>query len=113
MAARPVALVTGAAHRVGRAIAVHLAASGYDIAVHYRSSRSDADSAAEACRAQGARAEAFAANLEQPDAPEALVKAVLAAFGRVDALVNSAASMAITPLETVTATEWDEIFAVN
>src|SRR6185436_66819 len=108
MSPRPVVLVTGAAHRVGRAIAIHLAASRFDVAVHYRSSASDAATAVQECRTRGARADAFAANLEQPDAPDALVRSVLSAFGRLDALVNSAASMAITPLETVTATEWDE-----
>ena len=113
MNVRPVVLVTGAAHRVGRAIAVHLAESGYDVAIHYRSSASDAASAVEACRAHGVRSDAFAASLEHPDAPDTLIRSVTDAFGRLDALVNSAASMAITPLETVTPAEWDDVFAVN
>jgi pteridine reductase len=110
---RPVVLVTGAAHRVGRAIAVHLAESGFDVAVHYRSSASDADAAVEACRAHGAKAQGFAADLGNPETPDVLVQSVTTAFGRLDALVNSAASMAITPLDSVTPAEWDAVFAVN
>jgi pteridine reductase len=106
-------LVTGAAHRVGRAIAVHLAGSGYDVAVHYRSSAADADSAVAACRTRGAESQAFAADLADPSAPETLVSAVGSTFGRLDALVNSAASMTALPLETVTPGQWDEVFDVN
>jgi pteridine reductase len=110
---RPVVLVTGAAHRVGRAIAVHLAESGFDVAVHYRSSATDAADAVAACRSHGAKADAFEADLSDSEALDPLVQSVKTSFGRLDALVNSAASMAITPLETVTASEWDEVFAVN
>jgi pteridine reductase len=113
MTTRPVALVTGAAHRVGRAIAIHLAESGFDIAVHYRSSANDAAGVVDECKARGAHATAFRADLSDTAAPDSLIAAVMTACGRVDALVNSAASMAITPLETVTPAEWDDVFAVN
>lgn len=86
--ARPVALVTGAARRIGRTIAEALAHAGWDLAVHHRGSRPD--EALAALRALGARAEAFAADLDDEAACEALVPAVAAAFGRIDAVVNNA-----------------------
>lgn len=87
---RPVVLVTGSARRVGRAIALDLAAQGYDVALH---SHRHAEEAAETRRdaaARGARAEVFAADLADEAACEALLPAVAAAFGRVDAVVNNA-----------------------
>jgi pteridine reductase len=113
MSSRPVALVTGSAHRLGRAIAEHLAASGYDIAIHYRRAAADAMSAVKSCRAHGAACESFGADLIEPAAPKKLIEDVHQKFGRIDVLVNSAASMALTPLETVTTAEWDDVFALN
>jgi NAD(P)-dependent dehydrogenase (short-subunit alcohol dehydrogenase family) len=89
-APRPVALVTGAARRIGREIALHLAARGWDVAVHHRQSAADAAETVAAAQALGARAQAFAADLADEAACEALLPAVLAAFGRVDAVVNNA-----------------------
>jgi len=90
MDSRPVVLVTGAARRIGREIALELAAHGWDIAVHHRRSAVDALTTVEAARAAGARAEAFAADLADEAACAALLPAVQAAFGRVDAVVNNA-----------------------
>ncbi|MCK9685482.1 SDR family oxidoreductase [Scleromatobacter humisilvae] len=91
---RPVALVTGAARRIGRVIALELARAGFDIALHHRgaSPRSFAEAMATAdeLRAAGARAEPFAADFADPSATAALLPAVAEAFGRVDAVVNSA-----------------------
>ena len=108
-----VALVTGAGKRVGRAIAVALAGRAARIAVHYNGS---ADGAAETVRmieAAGATAHAFQANLTDAGAAAPLIDAVVAHFGQLDLLVNSAASMTRTPFGTVTASVWDEIFALN
>jgi len=88
--ARPVALVTGAARRLGREIALELARAGHDVAVHYRASRDEALSTVEALAAAGARAEAFAADLADESDCRALVPAVVARFGRLDAVVNNA-----------------------
>ena len=60
---RPVALVTGAARRIGRAIALDLAAHGWDVAVHHRASAEEAEQTADQVRALGAAAEVFAADL--------------------------------------------------
>ena len=91
---RPVALVTGAARRIGRVIALELASAGFDIALHHRGT--DAPSLAEAqataaeLRAGGARVHLFTADFADVAATAALLPAVAAAFGRVDAVVNSA-----------------------
>ena len=89
-APRPVALVTGAARRLGRAIALELAQHGFDIALHYRSSATDAQATAAELRGFGVRAETFQADLALEADCRALVPAVAARFGRLDAVVNSA-----------------------
>jgi NAD(P)-dependent dehydrogenase (short-subunit alcohol dehydrogenase family) len=90
MASRPVVLVTGAARRVGRAIALELAAHGFDIALHHLASHDDALATAEALREAGARAEVFQADLADEAACRALVPAVAARMQRLDAVVNNA-----------------------
>ena len=92
--ARPVALVTGAARRIGRVIALELACAGFDIALHHRGSdapsHADAQATATELRAAGARVELFGADFSDAAAASALLPAAAAAFGRVDAVVNSA-----------------------
>jgi NAD(P)-dependent dehydrogenase (short-subunit alcohol dehydrogenase family) len=90
MSSRPVVLVTGAARRIGRAIALELAAHGHDLAVHCHHSLADAQATVALLRAQGARAEVFAADLSDEAACNALLPRVATAFGRIDALVNNA-----------------------
>ncbi len=92
MASRPVVLVTGAARRLGRVIALEMARSGHDVALHYRRSHTDAQATLAELRALGARAEGFAADLADETACRALVPAAVAAFGRLDAVVNNAAT---------------------
>jgi NAD(P)-dependent dehydrogenase (short-subunit alcohol dehydrogenase family) len=87
---RPVVLVTGSARRIGRAIALHLGAHGWDVAVHHRRSAADAEATVADLRAAGAAAEAFAGDLADEPACRALLPAVAAHFGRVDAVVNNA-----------------------
>ncbi|MHC4981915.1 MAG: SDR family NAD(P)-dependent oxidoreductase [Planctomycetota bacterium] len=108
-----VAMVTGAARRIGRAIALALAEAGAHVALHYRRSASDAEATAEAIRAAGRRAELFQADLADPTAIAAMFAAVRETFGRLDILVNNAASYARTPIETLTASQWDSQMAVN
>jgi NAD(P)-dependent dehydrogenase (short-subunit alcohol dehydrogenase family) len=90
MSQRPLVLVTGAARRLGRAIALDLATHGWDVAVHYRRSRSEADDTVCALRAAGARAEAFAADLADETQCEALVPQVIERMGPLTAVVNNA-----------------------
>ena len=110
----PVALVTGAAKRVGAEIARRLHAAGYDLALHHR--RSGAEMAALAAALEAARPGSvlvLQAELSDPAAPEALVQATLARFGRLDALVNNASAFRPTPVGTATQADWDELFASN
>lgn len=87
---RPVALVTGAARRIGRAITLHLAAHGWDVVLHHRGSAADAEGTAADARALGAQAWLVAADLADDAACEALVPAAVARAGRLDAVVNNA-----------------------
>lgn len=90
MSSRPVVLVTGAARRVGREIALDLARHGYDVAVHFHASADDAALTAQDICAIGARADVFQADLAQEAQARLLVPAVLDRMGRLDALVNNA-----------------------
>lgn len=87
---RPVVLVTGAAKRLGREIALELARGGFDVAVHYRRSEAEARSCVQALQQLGVQAEAFAADLADEVGCKALLPAVAQRFGRVDAVVNNA-----------------------
>ena len=90
MQQRPVVLVTGGARRLGREIALELAAHGWDVALHYRGSTADAADTLQALRGHGADGDAFAADLADEAACRALVPAVIARFGRLQAVVNNA-----------------------
>ena len=92
MSSRPLVLVTGAARRLGRAIALDLAAQGYNLAVHHRDSAADAAETVAQARAFGASAEAFRADLADEAECRALVPAVLVRFGHLRAIVNNASS---------------------
>jgi len=107
------ALVTGAGHRVGRAIAEGLAARGMDLAIHYNASDASARETAAAISRRGGRAEIFSADLMRPGAPGTLVADVIARMGPIDVVVNSAAVMMRTPVDDVTEADWDAMFAVN
>lgn len=108
-----VALVTGGGRRLGREIAVALGGAGMRVAVHYNASSEGAAESARRIEAAGGSARTFAADLRAAEAPERLAAEVLEAFGGLDVLVNSAAVMERTPLGTVTAAAWDDMFAVN
>jgi len=87
---RPVVLVTGGARRLGREIALELAVHGWDVALHYRNSGTEAQATASDLRERGAKSHAFAADLADESACRALVPAVLSHFGRLQAVVNNA-----------------------
>ena len=106
MATTKTALVTGSGkRRVGWHVAEALAQRGYAIAVHYRTSAAEAEETAQNLRKQNVDAEAFAADLTDEQAVRALVQKVLAKFGRIDVLVNTAAAWKSKRLEDVTATD--------
>jgi pteridine reductase len=109
-----VALVTGAARRIGAAIARRLHADGYDLALHYRDS-------AEAMRALAAELESaragsvlvLQADLAEFDRLPELVAGTVGRYGRLDALVNNASAFFPTPFGATTPQQWDALFAVN
>ncbi|MCL4214871.1 MAG: SDR family oxidoreductase [Gemmatimonadales bacterium] len=107
------ALVTGAGRRVGRAIAFGLAERGWRVAVHHHGSSEGAAETVAAIEGRGGEAATFRADLLSAAAPDALVAEVVARFGRLDALVNSAASMLRTPVGETTAAQFDEVVALN
>ncbi len=110
-----VCLVTGAARRVGRAIALELARRAARVIVHYHSSEAEAlDVAAECTRLSGGR-EALALACDQADteAIDQLVVEAEAACGRIDVLVNNASVFPAMPFLDMTREQWDNLFAVN
>ncbi len=108
-----VALVTGAARRVGESIALALAARGAVIGVHYRTSAQQARQTVAEIEAKGGTAQAFHADLQQVGEIEAMISEVAAAFGRLDVLVNSASVFYRTPFENVTERDWDTFLDTN
>jgi NAD(P)-dependent dehydrogenase (short-subunit alcohol dehydrogenase family) len=110
---RPRVLVTGGAIRVGRAIALGLAAAGMDVAIGYHRSASAVRATLEALRAAGARAVAVRADLGDPRAAQRLVTTAARALGGLDVLVNSAARFGRTPVGTVTRRQYDAFLDVN
>jgi pteridine reductase len=109
-----VALVTGAARRVGRTIALAFAAKGARVAVHYHTSVADARRVAAAVKSlSGAEADVFRADLGDPRSPAKLADAVARRFGGIDVLINSASLYEKTPFAAATPDDWDRQMAVN
>lgn len=107
------ALVTGAAKRVGREIALELARRGADILVHYRDSKEEAASAAAEIRNLGRRAETVQADLASVPAIEHLAREVGSRAGGLDLLVNSASLFFKTPVESASEKDWDTLLDSN
>ncbi len=109
----PVALVTGGGVRVGRTIALALARSGYDLLVSYNSSPAGAAEVAAAARRMQMRAHTARADLSREHDVAELARTATDRYGRLDLLVNSAASFVARDLRQVTAAEWDDVMALN
>jgi pteridine reductase len=112
-AGRPVAIITGGARRVGRAIAGELAAAGCDLVMTYRSSGREAEEAAAALRRVGAGVRLERVDLEDLGAAESLGERLAQELPRVDVLVHNASIYGPTPVATITAAELMRHFAVN
>lgn len=107
-------LVTGGAKRVGAAICRHLHAAGAQLAVHYRSSASEASALCDELNAlRPDSAVACQADLLDPAALQALPGRVMEQFGRLDALVNNASSFYATPLAGVDERQWHDLLGTN
>lgn len=108
------ALVTGAAARLGRAMALYLAGRGYDVAIHYATQADAAEAVAAEARALGVQAVTLQADLLDETATAALVPAAVAALGRpLDVLVNNASIFEYDTIRTATRTSWDRHFESN
>ncbi len=108
-----VALVTGAAKRIGRGIAFALAEEGAHVAITYRDSADEARETVRELEDFGIRAAAIHANLRQPESIQAAVTQIAADFGRLDILVNNAGRFETEVLEKVSVEQWDAMFETN
>jgi pteridine reductase len=109
-----VVLITGAARRVGAAIARKLHAAGAQVVIHYHRSAADAQAlAAELNATRPASATPLGGNLLDQKVLESLVEATLARHGHLDILVNNASTFYATPIGTITPAQWDDLMGTN
>jgi pteridine reductase len=111
---RPVVLITGAARRVGRVIARTLHDAGYDLALHYRNGKAEAEQLA--AELQSRRADSvllLGCELAQVAELNKLVLRSVQRFGRLDGLINNASSFYPTAIGEASEQQWDELFASN
>lgn len=108
-----VALVTGAAKRIGRNVALRLASEGADVVVNYRSSKAEAEEVVAQISATGRRAVAIQADVANRADVIALFSAVEREFGRLDVLVNNAGMFFPAKFEELTEEQWDRILGAN
>lgn len=108
-----IALVTGAAKRIGRAIALALAEAGASVAITWRDSETEALQTVADIEKLGVQAAAFRAELRDPAQIRAAVHAAVARFSRLDILVNNAGRFETAALENITLEQWDAMFETN
>lgn len=106
-------LVTGAARRLGRAIALHLGKAGWSVAVHYNSSQAEAEDTVAALHEMGVHAAALDANLESEEDTQRLIARANTAVGPLTALVNNASLFENDVVSTVTRMSWDRHMETN
>ena len=110
----PVALITGAARRIGAAIATLLHGRGYRVIIHYQNSAADAEKLCAKLNASRAdSAHALQASLLDINSVQQLAEASIAHWGQLNALVNNASSFYPTPLPDATNTQWDDLIGSN
>jgi NAD(P)-dependent dehydrogenase (short-subunit alcohol dehydrogenase family) len=108
-----VAVVTGAAKRIGRGIALRFAEAGAHVVVNYDSSKAEAEAVVEEIKAKGVNAAALQGNVAHRDDVQKLFRAVDAQFGRLDILVNNAGMFFPAKFEELTEEQWDRIMNTN
>ena len=106
-------LVTGAAKRLGRAIALDLAAAGWNVAIHYNGSADDAEQVATEVRAKGVRAALVRGNFAREQETAAVVPAAAKAIGPLTALINSASLFEDDDWRSATRQSWDDHMEAN
>ena len=107
------ALVTGGARRIGREIALELAAAGAEVTITYRTSRQDAEETIRAIKDLGRLAIAVECDVRSEDSVRDAVVAAVNFHGHLDLLVNNAAVFQSVPLDQLTVEQWDTVFATN
>ncbi len=107
------ALVTGAAKRLGRAIALSLAEAGADITITFNTSEKEAQQTAADIQALGRKAHAIRCNVRSEAEVKATVAETLKQHGKLNILVNNAAVFKTVDLEEITIEQWDEVFETN
>jgi NAD(P)-dependent dehydrogenase (short-subunit alcohol dehydrogenase family) len=107
------ALVTGAAKRIGRSLALGLAGAGADVAITYRDSAVEAQATVEDLRRLNVRATAVRCDVRDPESVAAAVAAVVEQLGRLDILVNNAGTFETAVLQSITVPQWDRMFETN
>lgn len=111
---KKVALITGAARRVGAEVARYLHTQGMNVIIHYLTSVKEAEQLAETLNAQRPNSAAIlAADLNQHEQVEKLAQEACLIWGRLDVLVNNASRYYPTPIGTATEQQWDDLFANN
>jgi 3-oxoacyl-[acyl-carrier protein] reductase len=116
MEARKRALVTGGATGIGCAAVLHLARAGFDVALNYRTSKASAQAVAAEAEKAGARVLLLACDVAEDSEVRAMMAALDAEFGGLEALINNAGTTIATPpadFDGVSVEAWDRVFAVN
>jgi NAD(P)-dependent dehydrogenase (short-subunit alcohol dehydrogenase family) len=108
-----VALVTGAAKRIGRSIALRLAADGADVVVNYATSKREAGEVVREIESKGQRGLAIQADVSRRDEVKELFRALLGKFGRLDILVNNAGTFFSANFAELSDEQWDGILSAN
>jgi NAD(P)-dependent dehydrogenase (short-subunit alcohol dehydrogenase family) len=108
-----VALVTGGARRIGKAIVEDLAAHGWAVAIHHNSSHAEAEAIARAIRSSGGRAAVVAGDLADPGCHTEMIAEARSALGPVTLLVNNASVFEKDSIGALSRPQWDHQFAVN
>ena len=105
--------MTGAAKRIGRSLALSLAAAGAEVAITYRGSAAEAQATVEALRNHKVRAMAVQCDVRSQESVAAAVASVVEQFGRLDILVNNAGIFETAVLQSITVVQWDNMFETN
>ena len=107
------ALITGAARRIGRALAEDLAAAGWAVGVHYNASSAEADEVVAAIRARGGKAASIGGDLGDDEAAADVVPQAARALGPIGCLINNASIFEFDDLATATLESWERHIAIN
>ena len=108
-----IALVTGAARRVGKTIALSLADRGAHVVITYNTSEAEAQATLRDIEIRGVQGMALKGNITRSGDVDTIVQQVIERFGRIDILVNNASNYYRTPFATLTEAQWDDLVGTN